>query len=101
MALVPLTARKRPVTWQDLFDMTDILSAYVSSATAEIATVSGSSRDLCVALDPLWVQVTWFSQRAWSSMAVPVCVYASQPLRVGLLSAGWFRNDWHVPNVLY
>ena len=66
-----------------------------------ICHVSGSSRDLCVALDPRWVQVTWFSQRAWSSMAVPVCVYASQPLRVGLLRAGWFRNDWHVPNVLY
>ncbi len=51
MAFVPLTAGKRIVIWQDLFDMTDILSAYVSAATAEIATVSGSSRDLCVALD--------------------------------------------------
>ena len=32
MALGPLTARKWPVTWQDLFGMTDILSAYVSSS---------------------------------------------------------------------
>ena len=90
MAFVPLTAGKRIVTWQDLFDMTDILSAYVSAATAEIATVSGSSRDLCVALDPLWVQVTWFSQRAWSRMAVPVLLYPSQTPHVDPLRVVWF-----------
>ena len=39
-------------------------------------------------------------ERAWSRMAVPVCVYASQPLRVGLLRAGWFRNDGHPQDVL-
>ncbi len=50
MALVPLAAGKRLVTWRHLFDMTDILSAYVSSAMAEIASVSDSSRELCIAL---------------------------------------------------
>ncbi len=82
LAHVPPTTKKRIATWQDLCDMIAILSPYVASSMTEIATVSGSSRDLCVALDTVWVQVTWFSQWAWSRMAVPVFVYASHPPHV-------------------
>ena len=38
-------------------------------------------------------------ERAWSRMTVRV--FASQPPCVGLLSTGWFRNDWHLQSVLY
>ena len=52
------------------------------------------------ALHSLWGGSRSLSRRAWSRMAVPVFVYASQPPRVGLLRAGWFRNDWRLQSVL-
>ncbi len=70
-------------------------AAYVSSSIWRVppsAVHLGTYASRCT---PYGGKSLRLSRRAWSRMAAPVLVYASQPPTVDPPRAGWFRNDWH------